>query len=100
MKNFTKRVKRNQEKQGLHVIQVAPYADSEDREPIDLIAMKNGKVTFIRARGNGHGKLRQYTRSRLQALGRQCGSRVLNARVNGENEICFDIIYEKKRYTG
>lgn len=96
MKSFTERVKRDQEKQGLYVIKVARDVIPPERELIDLITAKNGKFTFIRARGNGHGKLHQYTKLRLQTLGKKCGARVLHAFVNGENEICFKIIYERK----
>lgn len=94
MKSFTDRVKYDQEKyEGLYVFKV-PKDGS--REPIDLICMnKNGKITFIRARGNGHGKLNRMTEMQMQQLGKQCGARVLYAHVNGENEIVFKIIYER-----
>ena len=97
MKSFTDRVKRDQEKhEGLHVFKVSKEIRPLERVPIDLICMnKNGKVTFYRARGNGHGKLNRMTEMKLQQLGKQCGTRVLYAHVNGENEIVFKIIYER-----
>lgn len=97
MKSFTERVKRDQENQGLHVFRVPKDMEPALREPIDLIAMKNGKSTFYRARGNGHGNLQLKTKRRLQVLGKQCGARVLHARVNGENEIVFERVYELNR---
>ena len=95
MKSFTERVKQNQEQQGLHVFRVPRDMVPIMQEPIDLIAMKNGKVTFYRTRGNGHGKLNQMTKMKLQQLGKQCGARVLYAHVNGENEIVFERVYER-----
>lgn len=95
MKNFAEHVKRDQEKQGLQVFKVARDMNPKEREPIDIITMKNGKDTFIRARGNGHGKLQEHIKLQLRALGKKCGARVLHAHVNGSNEICFEIIYEK-----
>lgn len=95
MKSFTERVKRDQEKQGLHVFRLPRDMDPQDREPIDLICMKNGITTFIRARGSGHGNLQEATRLRLRALGKQCGAKVLHAKVNGEGEIVFFRIYER-----
>ena len=96
MKSFTEHVKRDQEKQGLHVFRVPKDMVPMLREPIDLIGMKNGKVTFYHARGNGHGNLNRMTKMKLQQLGKQCGAQVLYAHVNGENEIVFKIIYERK----
>ena len=97
MKSFTERVKRDQEKhEGMHVFRVPKDMVPILREPIDLIGMKNGKVTFYRARGNGHGNLNRMTKMKLQQLGKQCGAQVLYAHVNGENEIVFKIIYERK----
>ena len=93
--SFTDRVKYNQEKQDLYVIKVARDMNPGERELIDLITAKNGKFTFIRARGNGHGNLTLMTKMRLQQLGKKCGARVLYARVNGENEIVFERIYER-----
>ena len=93
--SFTDRVKRNQEKQGLYVIKVARDMNPGERELIDLITAKNGKFAFIRARGNGHGNLILMIKMRLQQLGKKCGARVLYARVNGENEIIFERIYER-----
>ena len=95
MKSFTERVKRDQEKQGLHVFRVPQDIAPLLREPIDMIAIKNSIITFIRARGNGHGNLQEATRLRLRALGKQCGAKVLHAKVNGEGEIVFFRIYEK-----
>ena len=95
MKSFTDHVKRNQEKQGLYVIKVARDMNPGERELIDLITAKNGKFTFIRARGNGHNNLTSMTKLRLQQLGKKCGARVLYARLNGENEIVFERIYER-----
>lgn len=95
MKSFTEAVKRHQEKQGLHVFKVPKATIPLEREPIDLICMKNGKVTFIRARGNGHGNLHEITRLRLKQLGKKCGAKVLHARLNGEHEIIFFRIYER-----
>ena len=96
MKNFREAVKRNQEKhEGLHVFTVSAR-NALERELIDLIAIdRHGKVTFIRARGNGHGKLQQRTKLSLQALGKKCGAEVLYAKVNGEDEIVFFRIYER-----
>lgn len=97
MKSFTERVKRDQEKhEELHIFRVSKDKVPILREPIDLIGMKNGKITFIRCRGNGHGKLQQRVILQLQVLGKKCGARVLHASVNSENEICFKIIYERK----
>ena len=96
MKSFTDRVKRDQEKQGLYVFRVPKDVVPALREPIDLIAAKNDKFTFIRARGNGHGNLNCMTKMRLQQLGKKCGARVLYARLNGENEIVFERIYERQ----
>ena len=97
MKSFTERVKRDQQKQGLHVFRVyRSQVPGISREPIDLITAKNGKITFIRARESGHGNLNAATRLRLQVLGRKCGAKVLYAKVNNENELCFFRIYERK----
>jgi len=93
MKSFTDRVKRDQEKQELHVFQVPRDVEPQKRELIDLICMKHGKTTFIRARGNGHGNLHEATRLRLQALGKHCGAKVLYAKENGAREIVFFRIY-------
>ena len=96
MKSFTDRVKYDQEKhEGMHVFKVSKEIRPLEREPIDLICMKNGKFIFIRARGNGHGKLNHMTEMRMQQLGRKCGARILYAHVNGENEMVFKIIYER-----
>ena len=95
MKSFTERVKHDQEKQGLHVFRVPKDMEPALREPIDLIAIKNSIITFIRARGNGHGNLHTSTKLRLQMLGRQCGAKVLHAKVNDEGEIVFFRIYER-----
>lgn len=95
MKSFTDRVKRNQEKQELYVIKVARDMNPGERELIDLITAKNGKFTFIRARGNGHGNITMMTKLGLQQLGKKCGARILYARLNGENEIVFERIYER-----
>ena len=95
MKSFTERVKRDQEKQGLHVFRVPKDMDPQDREPIDLICMKNGITTFIRARGNGHGNLHTPTKLQLQMLGKKCGAKVLHSKVNGAGEIVFFRIYER-----
>ena len=95
MKSFTDRVKRDQEKQGLHVFPIIKNVNPKDREAIDLIAIKNSIITFIRARGNGHGNLQEATRLRLRALGKQCGAKVLHAKVNGDGEIVFFRIYKR-----
>ena len=96
MKSFTDRVKRDQEKQELYVFRVARDMKPILREPIDLICMnKNGKVTFIRARENGHGNLTNMTKLRLQQLGKKCGAKVLYAKENGAGEIVFFRIYER-----
>ena len=96
MKSFTERVKRNQEtRERQHVFRVPKDMVPMMPEPIDLIGMKNGKVTFYRARGNGHGHLNRMTIMRLQTLGKQCGAKVLHAKVNGEGEIVFFRIYER-----
>lgn len=99
MKSFTDRVKRDQEKhEGLHVIKVVRDVDPREREPIDLIAMdRNGKVTFIRARGNGHGNINAATRLRLQLLGKQCNAKILHAKENGSGEIVYTRIYGYER---
>lgn len=95
-KSFTEHVKRDQEKQGLYVFRVPKDIVPLLREPIDLICInKHGKVTFIRARGDGHGHLNRMTIMKLQQLGEKCGARILHASVNGENEIVFRIIYER-----
>ena len=93
--SFTDRVKRNQEKhEGLYVIRVARDMNPGEREQIDLICMnKHGKVTFIRARENGHGNLHIHTKLRLQQLGKRCGAKVLYAKENGAGEIVFFRIY-------
>lgn len=97
MKSFTERVKLDQEKQDLHVFKVIQSIRPLEREPIDLICMnKHGKTTLICARGNGHNRPNNATKLKLQILGKQCGVRVLYASVNGENEIIFKIIYERK----
>ena len=91
---FTERVKRNQEKhEGMHVFRVPKDIVPALREPIDLICMKNGKVTLIRARGNGHNNLNTATKLRLQQLGKQCGAKVLHAKENGAGEIVYFRIY-------
>ena len=95
MKSFTERVKRDQEKQGLHVFWVPKYKAPALREPIDLIAAKNGKFTFIRARETGHDNLNATTILRLQMLGKKCGAKVLYAKENGEGEIVFFRVYPK-----
>jgi len=95
MKSFTEAVKRDQEKQGLHVFPVTKNVDPKERELIDLIAIKNSIITFIRARGNGHGNLQEATRLLLRTLGKHCGARVLHAKRNGEGEIVFFRIYER-----
>lgn len=95
MKSFIDRVKYNQEKQGLHVFRVARDVDPQTRELIDLICMKNGKTTFIRCRGNGHGNLQTRIKLQLQALGRKCGAKVLHSKENGAGEIVFFRIYER-----
>lgn len=95
MKSFTERVKWDQEKQGLHVFRVPKDMVPALREPIDLICMKNGITTFIRARGNGHGNLTKATIMQLQVLGKNCGVKVLYAKVNSENELIFFRIYER-----
>ena len=96
MKSFTDRVKRDQEKQELYVFRVARDMKPILRGPIDLICMnKHGKVTFIRARENGHGNLNRMTKLRLQQLGKKCGAKVLYAKENGAGEIVFFRIYER-----
>ena len=95
MKSFTERVKRDQEKQGLHIFRVPKDVVPALREPIDLIGMKNGKVTFYRARGNGHGNLNAATILRLQMLGKKCGANVLHGKENGEGEIVFFRVYAR-----
>ena len=97
MKSFTDRVKRDQEKQGLHVFNIQKDVRPLEREPIDLICMKNSVTTFIRARGNGHGNLNRMTEMRLQQLGKQCGARVLHAKENGAEEIVYFRIYEIRK---
>jgi len=94
MKSFTEHVKRDQEKQGLHVFRVPKDIVPALREPIDLICMKNGKVTFIRARGNGHGNLNHITVLKLQQLGKKCGAKVLYAKENGAQEVVYFRVYE------
>ena len=93
--SFTDRVKRDQEKQEFHIFKVPKDIVPALREPIDLICMKHGQTTFIRARGNGHGNLNNMTKLRLQQLGKKCGAKVLYAKLNGENEIVFFRIYER-----
>lgn len=95
MKSFTERVKYDQEKQGLHVFSVIKNVDPRERELIDLICIKHGVTTFIRARGNGHGNLHEVTRLRLRALGKFCNAKVLHAKVNGDGEIVFFRIYNR-----
>ena len=96
MKSLTEHVKRDQEKQGLHVFRVWSSQNREfENEQIDLICMKHGLTTFIRARSNGHAKLNRITIMRLQMLGKRCGARVLKASINGDNEIVYKIIYER-----
>ena len=95
MKSFTDRVKRDQEKQGLHVFPITKNVHPLERELIDLICMKHGVTTFIRARGNGHGNLHESTRLRLRALGKQCGAKVLHVKENGAGEIVFFRIYDR-----
>ena len=93
MKSFIDRVKRDQEKQGLHVFRVPMDLVPALREPIDLICIKNGQITFIRCRGNGHSNLHEATRLRLQMLGKQCGAKVLHGKENGSGEIVYFRIY-------
>ena len=93
MKSFTDRVKRDQEKQGFHIFKVPKDIVPALREPIDLICMKHGKTTFIRARGNGHGNVHETTILRLQMLGKKCGAKVLYAKENGAGEIVYFRIY-------
>jgi len=94
MKNFRNVVKRNQEKQGLHVFSVMKDVNPAERESIDLIVIdRHGKVTLIRARGNGHNRLNNAIKLKLQMLGKKCNARVLYASINGENSIVFKIIY-------
>lgn len=93
MKSFTDRVKRDQEKQGLHVFRVPKHIVPALREPIDLICMRNGITTFIRARGNGHGNLNTHTKLQMQMLGKKCGAKVLHVKENGAGEIVFFRIY-------
>jgi hypothetical protein len=95
MRSFTDRVKRNQENQGLHVFTISKNVVPLERELIDLICMKHGVTTFIRARGNGHGNLYEATRLRLRALGKHCDAKVLHAKENGAGEIVFFRIYER-----
>ena len=95
MKSFTDRVKRDQEKQDMYVFKVPKDIVPALRESIDLICMKNGKTTFIRARGNGHGNLHTHTKLQMQMLGKQCGAKVLYAKENGAGEIVFFRIYER-----
>ena len=96
MKSFTERVKRDQTVQGQYVFRVWRSQNREfENQQIDLICMKHGLTTFIRARGNGHGKLNRMTILRLQMLGKRCGARVLKASINGDNEIVYKIIYER-----
>ena len=97
MKDFTEHVKRDQEKQGFHIFKVPKDIVPALREPIDLICMKHGQTTFIRARGNGHGNLHETTILRLQALGKFCGARVLHAKENGAEEIVYFRIYEIRK---
>ena len=96
MKSFTDRVKYDQEKQNFHIFKVPKDIVPALREPIDLICMKNGKTTFIRARGNGHGNLHETTRLRLQALGKFCGAKVLYAKENGSGEVVYFRIYGRQ----
>ena len=93
--SFTDRVKRDQEKQELYVFWVARDMKPLLREPIDLICMKNGKTTFIRARDNGHGNLNRVTKMKLQQLGKKCGAKVLYAKENGAGELVYFRIYER-----
>ncbi len=96
MKSFTERVKRDQNAQGQYVFRVWKPQNSElKHEPIDLICMKHGVTTFIRAR-NGYGKLHHVTMLRLQMLGKRCNARVLKASINGNNEIVYEIVYEHR----
>lgn len=97
MKSFTDRVKRDQEKhEGMHVFKVSKEIRPLEREPIDLICMKNGKTTFIRASGSGHGHLNRMMEMQMRQLGKKCHARVLHASINGENSIVFKIVYERK----
>ena len=94
MVSFTERVKYNQEQhERMYVFRVPKDIVPVLREPIDLICMKHGKTTFIRARGNGHGNLNRMTKLRLQQLGKKSGAKVLHAKLNGEGEIVFFRIY-------
>ena len=96
MKPFIERIKCDQNAQGQYVFRVRKPQNSEFKhEPIDLICMKHGLTTFIRAR-NGHGKLNRMTILHLQMLGKRCGARVLKASINGDNEIVYEIIYERR----
>ena len=96
MKSFTERVRRDQTVQGQYAFRVWRSQNREfENEQIDIICMKHGLTTIIRARDNGHGKLNRITILRLQMLGKKCGARVLHAKVNGDNEIVYKSIYEK-----
>lgn len=95
MKSFTEHVKLDQEAQGLHVFRVPKYKEQKKQVPIDLIAMKNGKVTtFIRARKGGYDKPNSMTILRMQMLGKQCGALMLHASMNSKNQIVYKTIYE------
>ena len=95
MRSFTERVKREQENQGLQVFRIYSAGDYKVRPPIDLICMKNGNITLVRARGNGHGNLNAMTVMVLKQLGKKCGAKVLLAKENGATEIVFFRIYNK-----
>ena len=96
MKPFIERVKLDQNVEGQYVFRVWKSQKKEfENELIDLICMKHGLITIIRAR-NGHGKLNRMTVMRLQLLGKRCGARVLKASINGDNEIVYKIVYERR----
>lgn len=94
MKSFAERVKCDLEDQGSYVFRVwKPQNSDLKHEPIDLICMKHGVTTFIRAR---NGKIHHVTMLRLQMLGKRCNARVLKASINGDNEIVYEIVYEHR----
>jgi len=96
MKFFKDRVKQNQEKEGLHVFELSHYPIRTG--PIDLICMKENTITFIRARENDgkiSSKINSMTKLRMQIIGRKCGARVLFASLSAEDEIVYEVIYER-----
>lgn len=63
--------------------------------PIDLFALKNGKVSAYRCKGHGH--VYKHEMQKLRAFAEQRGIPVFIAKTNGDNEIYFKRVRTPKR---